>query len=126
MESHRAGARRLVLCSGKVYHDLARRRTQAELTDVAIVRLAQLYPLETNALSDLASRHPDAELVWCQEEPENMGAYRFLWFHLRRIFGREPVYAGRKASASPATGSMKVHTQEQEQLVDRALGLTGN
>ena len=118
-----AGARRLVLCSGKVYHDLARRRAEAELTDVAIVRLAQLYPLETNALSDLATRHQSAELVWCQEEPENMGAHRFLWSHLRRIFGREPQYAGRKAAASPATGSLKVHNQEQKTLVDVALGL---
>jgi 2-oxoglutarate dehydrogenase E1 component len=118
-----SGARRLVLCSGKVYHDLARRRAQEALSDVAIVRLAQLYPLEKNALSNLASRHPDAELVWCQEEPENMGAYRFLWFHLRSIFGREPVFAGRRASASPATGSLKVHNQEQEKLVAEALGL---
>jgi multifunctional 2-oxoglutarate metabolism enzyme len=117
------GARRLVLCSGKVYHDLARRRAEAGSTDVAIVRLAQLYPLETNALSDLATRHQSAELVWCQEEPENMGAHRFLWSHLRRIFGREPQYAGRKAAASPATGSLKVHTQEQKMLVDVALGL---
>jgi 2-oxoglutarate decarboxylase len=118
-----SAARRLVLCSGKVYHDLARRRADAELTDVAIVRLAQLYPPETNALFDLASRHPGAELVWCQEEPENMGAYRFLWFHLRQIFGREPAYAGRKASASPATGSNKVHQAEQTALVDWALGI---
>jgi len=118
-----AGARRLVLCSGKVYHDLARRRAEAALTDVAIVRLAQLYPLETNALSDLASRHQGAELIWCQEEPENMGAHRFLWHHLRRIFGREPHYAGRKAAASPATGSLKVHNHEQAKLVDLALGL---
>ena len=117
------GARRLVLCSGKVYHDLARRRAEAELTDVAIVRLAQLYPAETNALTSLASRHPAAEFVWCQEEPENMGAYRFLGFHLRQIFGREPAYAGRKASASPATGSNKVHQAEQAALVNSALGL---
>ena len=106
-----------------MYHDLARRRAEAELTDVAIVRLAQLYPPETNALSDLAARHPGAELVWCQEEPENMGAHRFLWFHLRQIFGREPSYAGRKASASPAIGSNKVHHLEQAALVNWALGL---
>ena len=116
-------ARRLVLCSGKVYHDLARRRTQAAIDDVAIVRLAQLYPLEDVALSSLATRHPDAELVWCQEEPENMGAYRFLWHHLRGIFGREPSYAGRRPAASPATGSLKVHLAEQQALVDQALGL---
>lgn len=116
-------ARRLILCSGKIYHDLARRRAEAEVSDVAIVRLAQLYPLEKRALTGLALRHPRAELIWCQEEPENMGAYRFLWHHLRSIFGREPGYAGRKAAASPATGSLKVHQQEQSALVDLALGL---
>jgi len=116
-------ATRLVLCSGKIYHDLARRRAEAKLDHVAIVRIAQLYPMGTEALSDLAARHPGADLVWCQEEPENMGAYRFLWFHLRQIFGREPAYAGRKPGASPATGSVKVHLQEQAALVNAALGL---
>jgi 2-oxoglutarate dehydrogenase E1 component len=117
------GARRLVLCSGKVYHDLARRRAEAGLTDVAIVRVAQLYPLAKAALEELAHRHPDAELIWCQEEPENMGAYRFIWQHLRSIFGREPSYAGRKEAASPATGSLKIHQHEQIDLVNKALGL---
>jgi 2-oxoglutarate dehydrogenase E1 component len=118
-----AGARRLVLCSGKVYHDLARRRAEAGVEDVALVRLAQLYPLERSRLTDLAGRHQGAELVWCQEEPENMSAYRFLWHHLRAIFGREPVFAGRAAAASPATGSLKRHQQEQVALVNAALGL---
>jgi 2-oxoglutarate dehydrogenase E1 component len=118
-----SAARRLVLCSGKVYHDLARRRAEAGVEDVAIVRLAQLYPLEQRTLTDLATRHPAADLVWCQEEPENMSAYRFLWHHLRSIFGREPVYAGRAAAASPATGSLKRHQQEQASLVNAALGL---
>jgi len=117
------GARRLVLCSGKIYHDLARHRAEAGVDDVAVVRLAQLYPLEMRALADLARRNPQAELIWCQEEPENMGAYRFLWHHLRAIFGREPSYSGRKAAASPASGSLKVHQQEQATLVNTALGL---
>jgi 2-oxoglutarate dehydrogenase E1 component len=118
-----SGARRLVLCSGKVYHDLARRRADAEINDVALVRLAQLYPLENVALANLAARHRGAELVWCQEEPENMGAFRFLWHHLRTTFGREPSYVGRKPAASPATGSLQVHLAEQQALVDQALGL---
>jgi 2-oxoglutarate decarboxylase len=117
------GARRLVLCSGKIYHDLARHRAEAGVDDVAVVRLAQLYPLEMRALADLARRNPQAELIWCQEEPENMGAYRFLWHHLRAIFGREPTYSGRKAAASPASGSLKVHQYEQAALVNSALGL---
>jgi multifunctional 2-oxoglutarate metabolism enzyme len=116
------GARRLILCAGKVYHDLDARRRELGLHDVAIVRLAQLYPIPTEGLEDVARRHSDADLVWCQEEPENMGAYRFMWAHLREIFGREPLYAGRRAAGSPATGSAKVHRQQQSELVDKALG----
>jgi 2-oxoglutarate dehydrogenase E1 component len=85
--------------------------------------VAQLYPIPEQRLAALAFRHPQAELVWCQEEPENMGANRFLWHHLRRIFAREPIYAGRRPAASPATGSLKVHQDEQARLVDQALGL---
>jgi 2-oxoglutarate dehydrogenase E1 component len=117
------GARRLVLCSGKVYHDLARKRAEAGLDDVALVRVAQLYPLAEERLADLARRHSGAELVWCQEEPENQGAYRFMFFHLRRVFGREPFYAGRREGASTATGSLKIHLAEQEALLGAALGL---
>ncbi len=116
------GARRVVLCAGKVYHDLVKRREELELTDVALVRLGQLYPIPESGLADVAQAHPDADLVWCQEEPENMGAYRFLWHPLRRIFGREPAYAGRGAAASPATGSSKRHAEQQQRLVDEALG----
>jgi 2-oxoglutarate dehydrogenase E1 component len=117
-----AGARRLVLCSGKVFHDLARRRAEASVEGVAIVRVAQLYPVPEARLAEVAARHPGAELVWCQEEPENMGAYRFLWHDLRRIFGREPRYAGRPASASPAVGSVKVHQEQLRALLEEALG----
>ncbi len=118
-----SGARRVVLCTGKVFHDLARVKAERQVGDVALVRMPQLYPIPQAELADLASRHPDAELVWCQEEPENYGAYRFLWHELRAIFGREPIYAGRKASASPAVGSMKMHQAQQEALVASALGL---
>jgi 2-oxoglutarate dehydrogenase E1 component len=115
-------ARRLVLCAGKVYHDLARVRSEQEINDVAIVRVAQLYPLAEDRIRDLVAKHPGADLVWAQEEPENQGAYRFLWHHLRRIFGKEPIYAGRKESAAPATGSFKIHQREQEELIRTALG----
>jgi 2-oxoglutarate dehydrogenase E1 component len=117
-------ARRLVLCSGKVYHDLARFRAEAGVDDVAVVRLAQLYPLAQGRLADLARRHPEADIVWCQEEPQNMGAYRFLLTHLEAIFGRKIVYAGRDPSASPATGSARTHAQQQERLVH--LAITGS
>ncbi len=116
-------ASRLVLCAGKVFHALDARRREEGLDDVAIVRVAQLYPIPLDQLSSLADRYRGAELVWCQEEPENMGAYRFLWAHLRAVFGREPSYAGRVESGSPATGSAKVHHSQQTALVEEALGL---
>jgi 2-oxoglutarate dehydrogenase E1 component len=116
------GARRVVLCTGKVYHDLAKRRSELGDDHIAIVRVAQLYPIEERRLSEIAERNPAAEIVWCQEEPENMGAYRFLAPHLTRIFGRPPRYAGRAAAASPASGSSKVHQYEQEKLINQAIG----
>jgi len=116
------GARRLVLCAGKVYHDLAARRTAAGAADVAVVRISQLYPVPEAALAEVAGRHPGAEIVWCQEEPANMGAYHFIAGHLRRIFGREPTYVGRPASPSPAAGSFAVHVAEQAALVAEAVG----
>jgi len=81
-----------------------------------------MYPIAEDALTVVARAHPDAEVVWCQEEPENMGAYHFMWHPLRRIFGREPAFAGRAPAASPATGSAKRHAEQQEALVDAALG----
>ena len=118
-----ANATRLILCSGKVYHDLDARRTEAGITDVAIVRLAQLYPVPTEALAVLQERYAEAELVWCQEEPKNMGAYGFLWPRLRDVFGREARFAGRPSAGSPATGSARFHHDQQAALVDAALGL---
>lgn len=116
-------AKRVVLCAGKVFHDLEERRREVGADDVALVRVSQLYPIPAEELAVVASRHQDATLVWCQEEPQNMGAYRFLWHHLREIFGREPLYAGRAESGSPATGSASVHKAQQDRLVDEALGL---
>ena len=115
-------AKRLVLCSGKVYHDLMSRRSELDIDDVAVVRIEQLYPIPRAQLALVAEQYRGAELVWCQEEPQNMGAFHFLWHELRAIFGSEPEYAGRAASASPATGSARVHAAQQASLVDSALG----
>jgi 2-oxoglutarate dehydrogenase E1 component len=116
-----SGGRRVVLCTGKVYHDLIAHREEKEIEGVAIVRVPQLFPIPETELAEVASRHPGAELVWCQEEPKNMGAYGFFWHELRRIFSREPRYAGRSPAASPATGSLKRHLAEQDALVTDAL-----
>lgn len=117
-----SGASRVVLCSGKVYFDLLERRKQAGAVDTAIIRLEQLHPLHAGRLKEVVAAHaPDAELVWCQEESENMGAWTFIEPRLRRLFGREIRYAGRDASSSPSTGSHAIHELEQRDLVERAI-----
>ncbi len=119
--------RRLVLCSGKVYYDLLEYRRSQNIRDVAIVRLEQLYPLPWQTLFDVIGRYRRAEVVWCQEEPANMGAWYFIFPRLTDMLlelGREnhhPAYAGRKAAASPATGRAKTHLTEQQKLVVDAL-----
>ncbi len=123
LEDRERAPDRLVLCAGKVYHDLVKLRDERDLGGVEIVRLSQLYPLPSDQLAEIADRVGDATLVWCQEEPENMGAYRFVWPRLREVFGREPEYAGRPAAASTATGSAKVHAAQQQALVRAGLGL---
>ena len=123
-----ARVRRVVFCTGKVYYDLLKAREDAKRDDVALVRLEALYPFPVAEVeAELARYSPQAELVWCQEEPRNMGAWRFV----RERFldgdvaasGRVPLYAGRAASASPAPGQLKVHVTEQEALVQDALRL---
>jgi multifunctional 2-oxoglutarate metabolism enzyme len=116
--------RRLLLCSGKIYHELARKRAEGEdgSGETALIRVAQLYPVPEHRLREIAEEHPDAKLVWCQEEPENQGAWRFIEPHLERIFDRVPTYVGRPASASTATGSARTHQREQEKLLAEAFG----
>jgi 2-oxoglutarate dehydrogenase E1 component len=128
----RTNVQRIVLCSGKVFYDLtdARKKSQAadSQTDnrVAILRLEQFYPFPATLLSEMISGYPKAtELVWAQEEPRNMGGWTFVeprLEHLLPRFGR-PRYAGRAASASPATGSYTIHQLEQAQLIEEALTL---
>jgi 2-oxoglutarate dehydrogenase E1 component len=122
-----AAVRRIVLCSGKVYYDLSKAREDQKRSDVALLRVERLYPFPHVELEAALLRYPQqAELVWCQEEPRNMGAFRFV----RERFldgdviasGRPLRYAGRAASAAPAPGSLKVHLAEQEALVKEALG----
>jgi 2-oxoglutarate dehydrogenase E1 component len=122
-----AEVRRVVLCSGKVYYDLLAERREQGIRDVAIVRLEQLYPFPDRSLPPVLAAYPHAKVVWCQEEPQNMGAWHFLD---RRIEGvleqldvaaRRPVYVGRAEAASPATGLAKVHAAEQAALVRAAL-----
>jgi 2-oxoglutarate dehydrogenase E1 component len=122
--------KRVVLCSGKVYYDLLAERDAQGLEDVYLLRVEQLYPVPTISLTQELGRFPKAEVVWCQEEPKNQGAWSFIEPEietiLTKIRGRTTrmSYAGRKASASPATGLASRHKYEQQQLVAQALGLT--
>jgi 2-oxoglutarate dehydrogenase E1 component len=116
-----SGARRIILCAGKVYYDLADFREKHGLRDTAIIRLEQIYPLHEKKLLAIVSKHsPDADIVWCQEEPRNMGAWNHLESRLRALFGKEIRYVGRRASASPATGALAIHLLEQNQLLASA------
>jgi 2-oxoglutarate dehydrogenase E1 component len=121
--------RRLVLCSGKVFYDLMEARDAAGDTDVQIVRIEQIYPFATEALAKRMERMTSLEdVVWCQEEPRNNGAWFFVEPYIEEALaaaGKAPMrarYAGRKASASPATGLAKRHVAEQGALVADALG----
>jgi 2-oxoglutarate dehydrogenase E1 component len=120
--------KRLILCSGKVYYDLDARRQERERTDVAIVRIEQLYPFPEDDIREIISRYDGAdEVVWCQEEPENRGAFSFVRGPIGDILsdtGRRLTYAGRPRSASPATGSHAQHTEELKRLLDEAFAET--
>jgi 2-oxoglutarate dehydrogenase E1 component len=116
---------RVVFCSGKVYYDLAAGREQRKTDHVAIIRLEQLYPFAEQEVKDILARYPVvAEVVWAQEEPRNMGAWRFIREQFEPLLEptrREIRYVGRPESASPATGSGKRHQQEQVEIVNDAL-----
>ncbi len=118
--------RRVVLCSGKVYYDLLAERREKGVKDVALVRLEQFYPFPERRLADVLRPYEGAEVVWCQEEPENMGGWCFVDRRIERTLGtlgraQRPRYVGREAAASPATGLARVHAAQQAALVGEAL-----
>ncbi|HEX9858274.1 MAG TPA: 2-oxoglutarate dehydrogenase E1 component [Paracoccaceae bacterium] len=123
--------KRVVICSGKVYYDLLAERDARGLDDVYLLRLEQLYPVPTHSLIKELTRFKDAEIVWCQEEPKNQGGWSFIEPNLEWVLTRiearhtRPVYAGRAASSSPATGLASRHKSEQEALVNDALTVGG-
>ncbi|HKY85339.1 MAG TPA: 2-oxoglutarate dehydrogenase E1 component, partial [Pseudorhodoplanes sp.] len=120
--------RRVILCSGKVYYDLYEEREKRGVNDVYIMRVEQLYPFPTKALITELSRFKQAEIVWCQEEPRNMGSWFFVDIFIRWVLEqidakhKQPRYAGRPASAATATGLMSKHLLQLKQLLDEALG----
>ncbi len=111
---------RVVLCSGKVYFDLADYRAKHNITDTAIVRIEQLYPLHRKRLTEIAKKYGNARVVWAQEESANNGAWTWIAPQLDELFGRKPLYAGRDVSASPAVGSLALHKLELAALLKDA------
>jgi 2-oxoglutarate dehydrogenase E1 component len=121
--------RRVILCTGKVYYDLLQERRAKNITDIAIIRLEQIYPFPEITLGRMMKAYTNADVVWCQEEPENMGAWNFVDRRIEKVLHRlemksfRPVYIGREAAASPATGLARTHMAQQARIVTTALGL---
>lgn len=119
--------RRVILCSGKIFYDLLVARRDRGIDDIAFIRVEQLYPFPEREIRALLELYPErAEVMWAQEEPQNMGAWDFMFPRLLRLVGKDrPVlYAGRRPAASPATGSYKVHQSEEQELIHAALRRT--
>ncbi|SFO31560.1 2-oxoglutarate dehydrogenase E1 component [Roseovarius lutimaris] len=123
--------KRVVMCSGKVYYDLLEERDNRGIDDVYLMRIEQFYPFPAMSLVKELERFKGAEMVWCQEEPKNQGAWSFIEPNIEWVLTRikakhsRPIYAGRPAAASPATGLAKQHKAQQEALVDAALTIEG-
>ncbi len=125
---------RIILCSGKVYYDLINYRQENKITDAAILRVEQLYPLHKKRLQELCQKYQsqktgkaktntntNTDIIWCQEESKNMGAWSYIAPQIEEITGHKPTYAGRDASASTAVGVLTLHKLEQQTLVKAAL-----
>jgi len=119
----RAGVKRVILCSGKFYHELADRRDKLARKDTALVRVEQFYPLHRDLLIKTLAKYPKADLIWAQEEPRNAGGFLYMDDVIRNNLGMPKLeYIGRDASASPAVGSKHAHKVQQEQIITKAIG----
>jgi 2-oxoglutarate dehydrogenase E1 component len=119
-----AKVKRIVFCAGRVYYDLIEARAAAKRDDVAIVRIEQLYPFPRSEYETQIAKYPNAkEVLWCQEEPENQGAWYQIKHRLRAYLAddHDLLYATRKGNSTTAVGYLKVHQREQEELVRAAL-----
>jgi 2-oxoglutarate decarboxylase len=115
-----SGVRRVLLCSGRISFDLMAERDKRERSDVAVVRMERLYPLPHRLLTESLDRFPDAEIVWVQDEPANMGPWPFMNQHLPGVTGRTVRPVTRKESSSPSVGSLHRHEEEHRLLMDQA------
>ena len=117
--------KRIVACSGKVYYDLVKKREEKGIDDVVLLRVEQLYPFPHKAFATELKKYPNAsDIVWCQDEPQNQGAWFFVqhYIHENMADGQKLGYSGRAASASPAVGYSHLHQEQQKALVDGAFG----
>ena len=115
--------KRVVACSGKVYYDLVKKREEKGTDDVVLLRVEQLYPFPHKAFAAELKKYPNVtDLVWCQDEPQNQGAWFFVqhYIHENMVEGQKLGYAGRAASASPAVGYSHLHQEQQKMLVEAA------
>lgn len=119
--------KRVVFCTGKVYYDLLKTRRAEKIDDVALIRVEQLYPFPAKEIATELKKYPKAEIIWCQEEPYNMGAWHFIDRRLEQVLidnkhqSKRPLYVGRPESAATAAGFEKKHLEEQQKLVQDAL-----
>jgi len=124
-----SNVKKVVFCAGKVYYDLLAKRRESNIKDIAIVRLEQLYPFKDKIIAKIMQKYSKAkEFVWCQEEPRNMGCWRFIRAHMEGALKLAGIkygidFVGRDEASSPAVGYMYVHNKQQETLVNKALGL---
>jgi len=117
------GPSKVLLCSGKIYYELAARRLNLESTDIAILRLEQYYPFPKQPLGKVVKRYSGAKhWYWVQEEPENMGAWQFIRPRIENVVKQPLIYIGREAASSPATGFPAIFRQEQNEIIAKALG----
>ncbi|OIQ74956.1 multifunctional 2-oxoglutarate metabolism enzyme [mine drainage metagenome] len=114
--------KRVALCSGKLYYELLAAREAKSVTDVALVRLEQFYPMPITELNSVLANYPNAELTWAQDEPANQGAWPFIGLQMREALGRDIRRISRASAASPATGSHHRHEEEQAQILGEVLG----
>ena len=123
--------KRVVICSGKVYYDLLEERDERGIRDIYLMRIEQFYPFPAISMVSELGRFKKAEVFWCQEEPKNQGAWSFIEPNIEWVLNRigsknlRPLYVGRGASASPATGLASIHKSQQAALIDEALTLRG-
>ena len=119
---------KVVMCSGKIYFDLLEAREKTKNNKVIFIRLEQLYPFPAKTLAQILKKYKNADFVWCQEEPKNMGAWNTVRNYIDRILeiiqSRENKvkYAGRKASSSTATGNLNKHLAQQKEIMEKVVG----